>query len=121
MNAAESIQGAIDKLTRLRDETESTRWHVVDRSAPDEEFARYGYDIHGENDWRVTQGGMSTVREGAIADLLDADLIVTLHATIDTQVKVLEVGLRFVRLAPGLFTEAALDLANAILGEQVPE
>lgn len=107
MNAAETIQAAIGKLEQLRDTAPVGQWSarpykivevaaVVSASAGDEDFF--------------------------VADFVDestADLIVTLHRTIDAQLVLLNETLEAIveyPLNPDRLYRWEIDLARAILG-----
>lgn len=107
MTPAETIQAAIDKLTQLRDKSTTGPW-VVSRYQGDQE-------INAPMD----DGNWTAVVDFYKRDSTDPELIVALHATIDAQLAALETGLRFVDVTPNMCTTVALDLARAILGEQV--
>lgn len=100
MNAAEIIQAAIDKLAHQRSRSSDGAWHV-------DGLSRTNGTVALSNDV-----GRYVVHYAAEAD---ADLITTLHRTIDAQLAILrEHG----KPAPGGSVDAAvLDLARAILGE----
>lgn len=105
MNAAETIQAAIGKLSDQRDASQ--------RLVPGR--------------WSNTEDGQEvTGNHGAVAESWGeehCDLIVTLHATIDAQLEILYAGRSlfygdFKTLRPVAVQEIALVLARAILGEQ---
>lgn len=101
MTAAETIQAAIDKLTRLRDLSTQDKW------------------VRDVAEAEATPGLMRAVVLDDLTDV-DATLVITLHATIDAQLAILQRSLDW-------FTEEAMSyigpedmaLARAILGEQV--
>lgn len=104
MNAAETIQAAIDKLEAQKDT----------------------YYAEGEEVWRVEHrdGFASRVfnqDDFLVADevaSIDADLIVTLHRTIDAQLAILRTAQGMLRPGVGVtVVNDAQDLARAILGE----
>jgi len=106
MNAEETIQAAIDKLARLRGEAEMVADTLVGSDPP------YFNLQSAYNLWRE-----------------DAELIVTLHATIDAQLAILALA-RSSYWSPGAAPEdwetfedgrAVMDLARAILGEQTDD
>lgn len=108
MSAVGEIEAAIAKLTELRNETTPAPWTVEEMPETGEcriirEFEHFGSHIES-----VTGGG--SLR-------LDADLIVTLHRTIDAQLEVLRIGMphSFSNGFSPLF-EPALTLARAING-----
>lgn len=126
MNAAETIQAAIDKLTRLR-EAALFGPLKVDTNYPFSSdvvgiFAPYAkvYAIKAESS---ADGGWDDDDEPIDDD--DAphrptlELLVTLHATIKAQLAILEAALTFVVESGGGFESEPLDLARAILGEDV--
>lgn len=104
MNPADTIQAAIDKLSRQRDASQrivSGRWA-------------------NDDDPEEVTGSHGAVSESWSRE--HADLIVTLHATIDAQLAVLHLALDYGELESGSgsrFIKAANELARAILGENV--
>jgi hypothetical protein len=108
MNAAETIQAAIDKLAQQRAGAMQGPWRG-------KVLNHLGSPTPGV--WAEKDGdyvGYSMNQE-------DADLLVTLHATIDAQIKVLEIGLQFAGVTPNRYTDATYDLARAILDEQATD
>lgn len=97
MNAVEEIPAAIEKLAALKSEATKGPW---------EGWRKY-------DPLRGTQFGI----EAASAEVAkvytpqDAELIEVLHATIDAQLEVLHLGLRY-----AAFDRSALILARAIIG-----
>lgn len=108
MNPAEKIQAAIDKLDALRiaSGTEAWTWESgedLGANVRSEQFGvRFTTGYVGNNDSRN-----------------DAELIVTLHRTIDAQLELLRHALRFIRQHPSAngYTGPAFTLADAILGD----
>lgn len=104
MSAVERLQAAIDKLERLRAEATPNPWHASGR-----------YIGHREADGK-------SIRYHLRAGESDADLIVTLHRTINAQLAILRAGIknesvrRSSTLWSGLLDESACALADAILG-----
>lgn len=102
MNTEEKIAAAIKKIEAQRDATPvGSLWWV--RASPED----------AAKDVVVTTwGGDWIIRDGAM-NFADADLIVTLHRTIDAQLGLLRVAAN----NPGCETDEEVALANAILGE----
>ena len=103
MTVVERLEAAIGKLEQLKADSTAGGWY-----AP--EFT------HGSV-WAGT---------GSSDDLLvvddarlygDADLIVTLHRTIDAQIAVLKVGAEFALITSNRWTDISVALADAILGD----
>lgn len=116
MTPTETLTAAIDKLTRLRDESTPGPWEHHRDSEQDLGFGPVMESLITVEDGCVLDWG-SGVREA------DAELIVTLHATIDAQLAILEDTLRaFTDPDPifGKYTEAVvyhqIRLAESILG-----
>lgn len=112
MNAAETIQAAIDKLTRLRDEANVAPWSLYFRSGKNA--------AHGGIDSPSGYVSSPSLKAG------NADLIITLHATIDAQLAILQDSIDYRDTLARAGVEwvekdnsAVLLLARAILGEQV--
>jgi hypothetical protein len=104
MSDTKTIQAAVEKLEGLRDAS----WSIVPGRWTNEEDAQEIVGSHG------------AIGECWNSD--NADLIVTLHATIDAQLALLKLALEYGQLADGegsRFSARASDLARAILGEQV--
>ena len=114
MSAVAEIQAAIDKLTKLRDEstqpTDGNAW-IQGRSTHRYESTGDVYTGPDEN----THGSADIV---AYIQPEDAALIVTLHATIDAQMAILAAALKWKSgFFPGSIAYAsALDLARSING-----
>lgn len=109
MNAAETIQAAIDKLTRLREKASPGPWEHQPYGAQNQNGDYSGADIFDANG------------EYLLHDVSDTDgsLISTLHATIDAQIELLE-GHRKYAEASWLNVEpddVVVKLARAILGQ----
>jgi hypothetical protein len=116
MNAEETIQKAIDKLHQLRDETTPGPW-----------LRRY---VIGDPNWPVIIsddiGEVVNTTIETFTTKMDADLIVTLHATIDAQIAILDAAReqyagseRTASHDEPAASWMAVHLARAILGEQV--
>jgi hypothetical protein len=123
MNAAETVQTAIDKLTRLRNESAKANpfpWSVYDHlgdpmlvsAAPEE----YGHPVSllYEDSYSMDPAWWHTET---------AELVVALHATIDAQLDLLWKTLEFVKSTPGATSHEGpvIDLALAILGKQATD
>lgn len=109
MSAVDEIEAAIAKLTELRDAGTNAPWGSENIT----ELAEPQSDLVAE-----TRGG--TVLVAAQALNTDADLIVTLHRTIDAQlgflilVRDLDMGASLDMLGHSGFFGKVLDLARAI-------
>jgi hypothetical protein len=118
MNAVETIQTAIDKLTALKSKstqpTDGTNW-VRGRDEKRYESSRDVYTGPNED-----TAGSADIIFGI--DPVDASLIVTLHRTIDAQLDFLRTARGFYGAGisgpdvANLFAEHALALARAITG-----
>ena len=102
MTPTERLQAAIEKLEALQAQTTQAPWSVV------------GGEVVRD------AGGLRTIQSLWVADIdptvPDADLIVTLHRTIDAQLAILRDG-RDVTTREGIYLhESAVALADAILG-----
>lgn len=111
MTPAETIAAAIKKLETLRGEstqpTGGTSWIQGDDKRP--------FETREE----IYTGPMSDTSADVASWVQPADaaLIVTLHRTIDAQIRVLQLDLRRRQNARPAYGLPALDLARAILGE----
>ena len=108
MSAVDEIHSAIDKLTKLRDESTSGPW-----------FPWRSQSGHGNSSVDAATydpDNPTTVCEGWRVQ--DIDLIVTLHATIDAQLEFLEAALKAVNETRGASSHSgpAFTLARAING-----
>ncbi|UAJ79988.1 hypothetical protein IT072_02605 [Leifsonia sp. ZF2019] len=124
MNAQETITAAIEKLEGLKAASVPGPWHWWNLEAIDQGWTDNGPNLEGANGQTVLCGwgndawGISVAGE-------DADLIVTLHRTIDAQLALLKELLHIAETAgwseeefpskPG--HEHGLLLARSILGE----
>lgn len=109
MTPAEKIQAAIDKLEALKAESIGGDWRVLRKYAYEPEVRVQAYfqnELNGNT--RVAD-----VREYRRTP----ELIVTLHRTIDAQLGILRVGIEFSGITPNRYTDTAVALADAILGE----
>lgn len=106
MNAVEKLQAAIDKLEALRG-SDREEWVAI---GGDDEYLRLG-DIATAG----PEGGRYVIAEHARHD---AELIVTLHRTIDAQLAILRMALHYVAggFRYGFVEEQGINLATAILG-----
>lgn len=117
MNAADTIAAAIEKLEALKVDSHPGPWEHWPE-AGDIEIHVPSYP-DGE---RIIATAVRP-RGGWGAPIYqdnyepNADLIVTLHRTIDAQLTILRTGKQFAEITPNTFTRVALDLALAILGE----
>lgn len=113
MNAAETIQAAIDKLEQKQAAATTGEWAMSGNDT-------FGYGVASSpNDLVISRWEVSDE---------DADLIVTLHRTIDAQLAILKNNYGGAQDAdrygwssadsPDAVADA-LDLARAILGEEV--
>lgn len=115
---AETIQAAIDKLTRLRDEADRAPWV----SEPDATYPQYRIVFSGD-DPLFDPGDYA--QSSATTEEPNASLIVVLHATIDAQLLIMRNELEEIAIdkeASGFERPPHHDvftLARAILGEQV--
>lgn len=114
MNPAEKIQAAIDKLEALKAASQGEYWY---RSIG-------GISAYG-GEFGVEAEGIAWTRDGERSIGLpqmtstDAELVVTLHRTIDAQLAILEQGVRYMTagIRFGAIETTALALAEAILGD----
>jgi len=111
MNAAETIKAAIDKLEVLKAKSTPSPWHY------------WADDLTGDVDLWHDQEQRSWIAtlgiESAPTVLADAELIVTLHRTIDAQLVLLRWFLAILNTAPGYGPpngNGHMALATAILG-----
>lgn len=130
MNAAETMQAAIDKLIERRDKATAGPWRI---DGPDFHFGVSGDDwdsectpmVTGSDDRHPVMHGANVRNCGSRVNAdqvnANADLIVTLYATIDAQILALEIALRFVNVTPNVWTPVAILLARAILGDQADD
>jgi hypothetical protein len=107
MNAAETIQAAIEKLERQKADTTPGPWRVVNESL---QGSRHDYDP------MIDAGDYAASSERFVRPA-DAELIVTLHRTIDAQLVILRSGLAHAGYADQVIPVHARALAEAILGE----
>jgi len=122
MNAAETIQAAIDRLAYLNAATAPGPWSLGAPEFPwsswdegdvpvvvnvEQLFSDRPAFLHHPGSFAESDGGF---------DRLDADLIVTLHRTIDAQLAILRAQLHIWEGSIA-YRAAVLDLARAILGE----
>lgn len=120
MNAAETIQAAIDKLEALRDNSGAWDWRRRHQHGEYGESIGSWENLHGYYDNPDEVVNTKTVAQNILPE--DAELIVTLHRTIDAQLAILRgyIGTAEywdkVRGTPADLM-AVLDLAGAILGE----
>lgn len=111
MSAVQEIEAAIKKLTDMKARSQGDIWYRSIRgiSAHGGEF---GANPEGIVDAQNGRRSMHTSR----CTPVDADLIVTLHRTIDAQLAILNLAIAFAAISPNRHTDAALDLARAING-----
>jgi hypothetical protein len=124
MNAAETIQAAIEKLETLKADTSPAPWFATEDT------------LYTAETWKGPRGRIAPrpifMAEGNwVAGYVhieaDAELILALHRTIDAQITILrrDLDIRVDYIARGILAKweeaveraAALDLARAILGE----
>ena len=102
MSAVDEIQAAIDKLTILQAGSVVGPWEVRDGSIVRDAL------------------GLRTIQDVWVADIdevsADADLIVTLHRTIDAQLAILNVMRDHVLRPDHIFKGPGADLVRAING-----
>lgn len=111
MNAVERLQAAIDKLEKLRADSTPGEWIYRGRGCI--AAGEYGDVVApGRVDCMAYCNGSSSTIEGDNLDA-DADLIVTLHRTIDAQLAILAYGATLTGRIPDEITT----LADAILGD----
>ena len=130
MNAAETIAAAIEKLEALRDAGTPGPYGFEDGWQPPQ-WKDSGWTyvrvvagepnrISGIRGMVLSTDGTLPASEGKARTLADAELIVTLHRTIDAQLAILRVGINEISPHDDTtepITEAAFRLARAILGE----
>ncbi|MBF4578938.1 hypothetical protein [Frigoribacterium sp. VKM Ac-2530] len=111
MTTAETLRAAIAKLTEQRDAAMKGPWRHI-----------------ALNYWGAPTPGIWADGEdsevGYPFNQPDANLLVTLHATIDAQIELLKLAIDYGDLQVGRgsqFIAHAHELATAILGEQVTE
>jgi hypothetical protein len=103
MNAVERLEAAIGKLETLKAESTPGRWDVD----------RVGFGVRAFFDNEFNGNTLiCEVRHGKP----DADLIVTLHRTIDAQLAILRSGRNITSRESEYTFDLALALADAILG-----
>ncbi|GLU88906.1 hypothetical protein [Agromyces sp. NBRC 114283] len=107
MNPAEKIQAAIDKLEGLRDQGWPGKWQYVNGAIETDE----GFELFQHHD--AEYWGTGRVALDVDHAVPQAELIVTLHRTIDAQLAILHRGIS--DAAPE--REVAELLADAILGD----
>lgn len=108
MSTMPRLQAAIDRLEQLRDFSTPGPWEV-DTNMP---FSRDLVGIFSERRkcYAVKFDSDDQPKQRT------ADLIVALHRTIDAQIALLKLA-DYAALVPNKFTDAALALADAILGD----
>lgn len=109
MSAVERLQAAIEKLERLRKDAFGQGehgWWVEEQQAN----PAFEAEVRAEGVPDGFHDGIAMVQ-----DMPDAQLIVTLHRTIDAQLDILR---RAVDGWAGVEAQDALALADAILGDQ---
>jgi hypothetical protein len=136
MNAAETIQAAIEKLEALKESATPGPFGFEDGWQPPQ-WKSIGHTyvrvvagkpnhISGIRSMVLSTDGAMPGSEGKRRTLADAELIVTLHRTIDAQLTILREGLRAIESLDGLGIDTAdipwadvpeLQLARSILGE----
>ena len=113
MTAVGEIRAAIEKLTKLRDKSSQGWWTILDNG--DRFIAEEDPDGDGPFEYIITEPVV-------FSNPVDADLIVTLHRTIDAQLDILRLDSAF--FGAGItgpesataFSETALSLARVING-----
>lgn len=131
MTQAEEIQTAIDKLTALKASSTPGPWDIEDGWKPpqwnEHTYARVvagqPNPISGIRSPVVSTNGSAPGSAAKRRDLADADLVITLHATIDAQLTILAKALADENMAAthtwfnaGQLTRPGLLLARAING-----
>jgi hypothetical protein len=110
MSATERLHAAIEKLERLRAESTPGPWVSEVSDYNDYEFGPYQganiRDVADEIDRTPDRGWEPALK------VADAEMIVTLHRTIDAQLEILAYGATLV----GRIPDGILALADAILG-----
>lgn len=81
MNAVEEIQAAIDKLTAMKAESTPGPWHEWTNDLTEH------VEVWHDQEQRLW---VADLGEAGPVGLADANLIVTLHATIDAQLAILD-------------------------------
>lgn len=120
MSAVERLQAAIDKLEALRAESTQGEWGF--ESVPETGESRIYAEADGFAFMAATTVTFYPVPGGMKPS--DADLIATLHRTIDAQLAILRTALDVVEeteegaIRASALGMSALGLAHAILGDQ---
>lgn len=110
----ETIESALDKLESLRDRCWPGEW--VYRNEQIETTDRFSLFKHHDHDRIDGYGAL-----GGDQPRAQAELVVTLHHTIDSQLSLLRLALEYGELDAGggsRFIAAAFDLAESILKEE---
>ena len=102
MTVVERLEAAIAKLEWLKAKSTPGEWYAPESAASVWAGAGLSSDLLVVDDARF---------------LGDADLIVTLHRTIDAQIAVLRVGSEFALITSNRWTDISVALADAILGD----
>lgn len=117
--AVETIQAAIEKLEEFKTESTPSPWTAMeyDDNPGDQGVPIIGGGEAGSMKGHLTAYTMTLGNEEQ--SVVDADLIVTLHRTIDAQLAILHHALTSVGVLAGWVTvdNNAYRLAAAILGE----
>lgn len=111
MSAIDEIRDAIDKLEALKVASTQGPWVVWPTSYCGEVAAHLNFTSAGTDNMDDLVPPFDLIA--------DANLIVTLHRTIDAQLAILELAMSYGELGKGngsRFTKAALTLARAING-----
>lgn len=104
MNTVETLQAAIARLERIR--SAGGGWYVTTHPEyPSVEVAYIRDAVDGEVATFYTDGSAERAAD-----------VVTLRRTVDVQLELLHLAIRFDGIGSNVYTGAALNLANAILG-----
>ena len=113
MTAVEEVQAAIEKLTKLKLNAYRGAWKIVNKSMQGD----HGLE-HEKCDIQEVANGSWTEDDGYQPALLieEAELIVTLHRTIDAQLNILRGEVTFCKVSGFSPSGNKVDLARAING-----
>lgn len=102
MITVERLQAAIAKLEAQAHESSDGPWQA--------HIERGDYTISAE---LFDANGGYVISDGYVVDV---ELMEVLYRTIEPQIAILRLGIRFGSISPNAYTDAAVDLADAILG-----
>ena len=113
----ETIERAIDKLEALRDGCWPGEWVYVDEEIrTNEGFSLFMHHLHDRIEGNIFADLCGT------QPCAQAELVVTLHRTVEPQIALLRLALEYGELDAGSgsrFIAAAFDLAESILKEEM--